>query len=56
MPIKKSELYSSIWTLPDVASAFLGVLFTLQSLVVAAAGLVLTGVTALIAFSISRKS
>jgi hypothetical protein len=45
-----------IWTLPDVASAFLGVLFTLQSLVVAAAGMVLTGVTALIAFSISRKS
>ena len=44
------------WTLPDVASAFMAVLFTLQSLVVAAAGLVLTGVTTLIAFSIRRKS
>lgn len=45
-----------IWTLPDVASAFMGVLFTLQSLVVTSIGLVLSGVTALIAFSISRKS
>jgi len=46
----------SSWTLPDVVSAFVGVLFTLQGLVVAAAGLVLTGVTALIAFFINRES
>lgn len=43
------------WTLPDMASAFMGVLFTLQSLVVAAVGLVLTGVTALIGFSNRRN-
>jgi len=37
------------WTLPDMASMFMGFLSTLQALIVAAVGLILTGATALIA-------
>jgi len=37
------------WTLPDMVSMFLGFLSTLQALVVAAAGLVLSAISALIA-------
>ena len=38
------------WTLPDVASRFLEVLFTLQGMIVAVTGLLLTGMSALITF------
>ena len=37
------------WTLPDMASMFMGFLSTLQALIIAAVGLVLTGITTLIA-------
>ncbi len=37
------------WTTPDIASMFMGFLFALQAVIVAAAGLILTGVTALVA-------
>jgi len=43
------------WTLPDMASSFMGFLSTLQSLIVAVVGLLLSGVTALIAFTNRRK-
>jgi hypothetical protein len=43
------------WTLPDFASMFLGFLSTIQSLVVAVAGIILTGVAALIARIVNQK-
>jgi type I phosphodiesterase/nucleotide pyrophosphatase len=42
------------WTLPDMASLFLGFLSTLQALTVAASGLILTGIAAIIA-KINRR-
>jgi hypothetical protein len=43
------------WTLPDMASMFLGFISVIQILVVAAAGLILTGLSALIAALASRR-
>ena len=43
------------WTLPDMASMFLGFLSLIQILVVAIAGLLLTGLTALIAWFAGRR-
>ena len=47
---------SSSWTLPETTSRFLEVLFTLQGMVVAVLGLLLTVVTALIAGMQQRKN
>ena len=43
------------WILPDMASMFMGFLSLLQSLVVAIVGLLLSGVTALIAYNHQRR-
>jgi hypothetical protein len=46
----------SSWTLPNMVSRFLEVLFTLQGLVVAVVGVILTGITALITTLIQKKN
>ena len=43
------------WTLPEFGSLFLGLISGVQALAVAAGGLILCGVAALIAWPISRK-
>jgi hypothetical protein len=43
------------WTLPDFLTSFLGLLFLIQTLMVAAIGLVLSGVSALIGFLPLKK-
>ena len=46
----------SSWTLPDMVSRFLEVLFTLQGLVVAVVGVILTGLAVLITTLIQKKT
>jgi hypothetical protein len=44
------------WTLPDMLSVFLGFLSLIQILIVAAAGLALAGLTALMANLVARSA
>ena len=47
---------ASGWTLPEMVSRFLEVLYTLQGMVVALVGVILTGVTMLVAAMILKKN